>query len=342
MNSDLVAQLSSPNGTSDFERGLSDEPFRLPAESRVAQTGRRYPVVSSDLDKYFVKLRDEFVRKQLTDAGLRIDQIETLAPTKPELVALSGVATQEFFNLANDQANRWVRRTLKLLRAKERVPSIVPFFLADIFRGDRNDPGDLAQIKQEVMPILESLLSDAASGLNTDQVIYDAGSGAYCAFGDAYTHQGSSDESQFCAPPIDEAITSFPNFEGAEMLVRSLIHEGLHRQHGWRRPDTYEFQDEFETLSREVALKNPDSYTALVARLHSYELKQPPKPPPPEPETHPVLPDDTLWDLADAYYDDPALWPILWEANKETLRSGNPHRIFPGEVLVIPKLEGRR
>lgn len=44
---------------------------------------------------------------------------------------------------------------------------------------------------------------------------------------------------------------------------------------------------------------------------------------------------DTLWDLADGYFNNPWLWPRLW-SYAGNLYIGNPHEITPGKKLVIP------
>jgi nucleoid-associated protein YgaU len=48
--------------------------------------------------------------------------------------------------------------------------------------------------------------------------------------------------------------------------------------------------------------------------------------------THTVVPGDTLWDLAQRFYGDPWLFPLIAAAN----HIPNPNLIFPGQVLVIP------
>lgn len=57
-----------------------------------------------------------------------------------------------------------------------------------------------------------------------------------------------------------------------------------------------------------------------------------PPEPPPEAEVHVIEPGDTLWDLAARFYDDPYLWPQLWEQNQYVL---DAHWIYPGDPLVI-------
>ena len=62
------------------------------------------------------------------------------------------------------------------------------------------------------------------------------------------------------------------------------------------------------------------------------------QPAPPQRREHIVKGGDTLWDLARIYLNNPFLWPLIYEANKQIVE--NPHRIFPAERLIIPPLPG--
>jgi hypothetical protein len=44
---------------------------------------------------------------------------------------------------------------------------------------------------------------------------------------------------------------------------------------------------------------------------------------------------DTLWDIANAFFKDPFLWPFIWKANPSI---SNPDLIFAGNKLTIPSL----
>ena len=46
-----------------------------------------------------------------------------------------------------------------------------------------------------------------------------------------------------------------------------------------------------------------------------------------------VVPGDTLWSLAQKYYNDPWDWPLIWEMNTDLV--SDPHWIYPGQVLKI-------
>jgi LysM repeat protein len=48
---------------------------------------------------------------------------------------------------------------------------------------------------------------------------------------------------------------------------------------------------------------------------------------------HTVEPQDCLWDLAESYYGDAFRWGEIAAANPEVK---DPHRIYPGQVLIIP------
>lgn len=56
------------------------------------------------------------------------------------------------------------------------------------------------------------------------------------------------------------------------------------------------------------------------------------------PDRYIVVPGDTLWSISERYTDSPTRWPELWNVNKDEIR--NPHRIYPGNVIVLDRSRG--
>lgn len=57
------------------------------------------------------------------------------------------------------------------------------------------------------------------------------------------------------------------------------------------------------------------------------------------PDSHTVQRGDTLWDISKLFLNRPWRWPELWGMNLDQIR--NPHLIYPGQVLVLVKTDGR-
>ncbi|WP_053076533.1 LysM peptidoglycan-binding domain-containing protein [Caenimonas sp. SL110] len=57
------------------------------------------------------------------------------------------------------------------------------------------------------------------------------------------------------------------------------------------------------------------------------------------PDEYTVKRGDTLWAISGIFLKSPWRWPELWGMNMEQVR--NPHLIFPGQLLVLEKKDGR-
>jgi len=81
----------------------------------------------------------------------------------------------------------------------------------------------------------------------------------------------------------------------------------------------------------------------LSSALSAAALAQAPKTPielkADAPDRYTVVPGDTLWSIAKRFTDSPWRWPELWNLNKDEIK--NPHKIYPGNVIVLDRAKAR-
>ncbi|BBB31868.1 conserved hypothetical protein [Thermotomaculum hydrothermale] len=77
------------------------------------------------------------------------------------------------------------------------------------------------------------------------------------------------------------------------------------------------------------------SYAEITVEKH-WTPYNPPTSYPDGTKVYIIVKGDTLWDLAGKFFNNPYLWPKIWEKNKYIT---DPHWIYPGDPLVIEEVE---
>lgn len=81
----------------------------------------------------------------------------------------------------------------------------------------------------------------------------------------------------------------------------------------------------------------PPAVKKWTAPAKPMPVTEKPAPAPALPTTYTVEKCDDLWSISakPQIYNDPWLWPLLWNANKDKIK--NPNKISVGTVLMVPR-----
>jgi LysM repeat protein len=75
-------------------------------------------------------------------------------------------------------------------------------------------------------------------------------------------------------------------------------------------------------------------FMALLATVTAVSAQQAPPATSPDTRVYIIKEGDTLWNISNEVYQDPKLWPIIWELNPQLK---DPNTLKPGESLVVGK-----
>lgn len=92
---------------------------------------------------------------------------------------------------------------------------------------------------------------------------------------------------------------------------------------------------------RNFALKLSITAALSVTLVHTANAKNnpPPRIKASAPNTYTVKSGDTLWDISNRYLNHPWRWKEIWATNRQI---ANPHRIWPGDKLILCIINGKR
>ncbi len=147
--------------------------------------------------------------------------------------------------------------------------------------------------------------------------------------------------------------STIPNLDEQEIASfrAKFIHteERVNKRLGTPEEARREFFNDIAASEYKSLPEFAERYEALKAKLEQWEKELEQKEKEPQYTEYTVVKGDCLWKIAGMrqHYDNPHLWPAIWEANKNGIISAppgvkqeivNPNLIYPGQVIRIPIL----
>ncbi len=127
------------------------------------------------------------------------------------------------------------------------------------------------------------------------------------------------------AAPINDPMT-IPLMAKSRMAIAALITLATVCASWFAAPalaQTYPITDAQKATANDVAQKGVALADLADNAPDSYKIKS----------------GDTLWDISKLFLKSPWRWPELWGMNLDEIK--NPHRIYPGQILVLVRSNGR-
>lgn len=346
----------------------TDSYAQAPTETRTPKHARKqlkrerlknHPQLHSDLTKVMDEIRKDLLARKL------------IVPWQKDFTP------EDVFHTNTAQAVEQLEKVVDIMSyedegLKSRINNTVRSVLKATPDSEKTDEKIQAFVEQ-IKNVAELVLNHE-NGIISNTVVYKyAGDGKQEGGGEgagAFTNAFFRGSTTFKYFILEDASTAYPRADG--LMTWTLIHETIHRvtdfggRHSWNpaERDVYtDNKEKFRNLSLWEHMRNPDSYVkifGLISKLEKdlktnkpEETKTPenekaPEETPeismgePKVETEYIVQDkpgneDTLWNIAFQFYGDGRLWETLWERNKDTLRSGDPNLIYPGEKIMIPE-----
>jgi nucleoid-associated protein YgaU len=291
---------------------------------------RGYPLLMPTLIKIFDEIKVEMIRG---------DTAKTLPADFPQLTAYAA------FKSATDWAVVQVERTVAAL---EKDDAFIHQFLHMIL----NCKGAQTQrVRKQLLLDFRQVLQGKFA-LRSPYTIYGylGEQGGPAAVTNTRTGGDKTDFSremidEYLLPPYNESFFHAELYrDHREKFIKTLIHEAIHRNLGnqinefpWDEIYGHDNPEKFAQMTCDEHLENADSFATLAIAIPQAKLYNPTVVGGPIGVQLKVdiYQHDNLWNISKRIFLDGTLWEMIWEENKDHLRSGNPNLVYPGETLTI-------